>query len=80
MAQKFLVKGGNPLKGQVQISGYKNSAGPILAAALLSEKPSIISNLPQVTDVLNQIEIMNQIGGEIEWIDDHTVKDQCQKS
>jgi UDP-N-acetylglucosamine 1-carboxyvinyltransferase len=74
MAQKFLVKGGNPLKGQVQISGYKNSAGAILAAALLSEKPSIISNLPQVSDVLNQIEIMSQIGGEIEWIDDHTVK------
>jgi UDP-N-acetylglucosamine 1-carboxyvinyltransferase len=74
MAQKFLVKGGNPLKGQVAISGYKNSAGPVLAATLLSEEPSIISNLPLVTDVLNQIEIMNQIGCEIEWLDDHTAK------
>ncbi len=72
--QKFLIKGGNPLKGQVQISGYKNSAGAILAATLLSEEPSIISNLPQVSDVLNQLEIMSQIGGEIEWLDDHTAK------
>ena len=74
MPQKFLVKGGNPLKGQVMISGYKNSAGPVLAAALLSEEPSTISNLPLVTDVLNQIEIMEQIGCEVEWLDDHTVK------
>jgi UDP-N-acetylglucosamine 1-carboxyvinyltransferase len=74
MAQKFLIKGGNPLKGQVTISGYKNSAGPVLAATLLSEEPSIVSNLPLVTDVLNQIEIMNQIGCEVEWLDDHTVK------
>jgi UDP-N-acetylglucosamine 1-carboxyvinyltransferase len=72
--QKFLVKGGNPLRGQVRISGYKNSGGAILAATLLSEEPSIVSNLPQVSDVLNQIEIMAQIGCEIEWLDDHTVK------
>ncbi len=74
MTQKFLVKGGTPLKGEVRISGYKNSAGPVLAATLLSEEPSIISNLPQVSDVLNQIEIMSQIGCEVEWLDDHTVK------
>ena len=72
--EKFIVKGGHPLKGQVQISGYKNSAGPILAAALLSDKPSVISNLPQVSDVANLIEIIAQIGGEIEWLDRHTVK------
>lgn len=74
MSQKFLVKGGNPLRGQVRISGYKNSAGAILAATLLSEEPSIVSNLPQVTDVTNQIEIMKQMGCEIEWLDNHTVK------
>jgi UDP-N-acetylglucosamine 1-carboxyvinyltransferase len=74
MSQKFLIKGGNPLKGQVTISGYKNSAGPVLAATLLSEEPSIISNLPLVSDVLNLIEIMSQIGCEIEWLDDHTIK------
>lgn len=74
MIKKFLITGGVPLSGEVEISGYKNSAGPVLAAALLSEEPSIISNLPQVSDVLNQIEIMSQIGCDVEWLDGHTVK------
>jgi UDP-N-acetylglucosamine 1-carboxyvinyltransferase len=74
MVQKFLIKGGNPLKGEVRISGYKNTAGAILAAALLSEEESVISNLPLVTDVANQIEIMNQMGCVIEWLDERTIK------
>ncbi len=67
MANSFLIKGGFPLSGEVEISGYKNSAGAILAAVLLSEEPSIIDNLPQVTDVLDQIEILKQMGAEVEW-------------
>ena len=67
MADKFLIKGGFPLSGEVEVSGYKNSAGAILAAVLLSEEPSIIDNLPQVTDVLDQIEILKQMGAEVEW-------------
>ena len=39
MSDKFLIKGGAPLSGEVEISGYKNSAGAILAAVLLSEEP-----------------------------------------
>ena len=58
MADKFLIQGGVPLSGEVEVAGYKNSAGAILAAVLLSEEPSIIDNLPQVTDVLDQIEIL----------------------
>ena len=67
MADKFLIKGGFPLSGEVEISGYKNSAGAILAAVLLSEKPSIVDNLPLCSDVLDQIEILKQMGAEIEW-------------
>jgi UDP-N-acetylglucosamine 1-carboxyvinyltransferase len=66
MVNRFLVKGGIPLKGEVNISGYKNAAEVVLAAALLSEEPSIIDNLPLCTDVLNQIEILKQMGAEIE--------------
>ncbi|MBM3258035.1 MAG: UDP-N-acetylglucosamine 1-carboxyvinyltransferase, partial [Candidatus Nealsonbacteria bacterium] len=65
MNDKFLIQGGVPLSGEVEISGYKNSDGAILAAVLLSEEPSIIDNLPQVTDVSNQIEILKQMGAEI---------------
>lgn len=68
MSEKFVIKGGVPLSGEVEISGYKNSAGAILAAVLLSENPSIIDNLPQASDVLNQLEIIKAMGGEVEWL------------
>jgi len=74
MADKFLIKGGVPLSGEVEISGYKNAAGAILAATLLSETPSIIDNLPLVSDVLDQIEILKQMGVEIEWLDKRKIK------
>lgn len=65
---KFLIQGGFPLSGEVEISGYKNAAGACLAAVLLSEKSSLIDNLPLVTDVLDQIEILKQMGAEITWL------------
>lgn len=74
MIQKFLIKGGNPLKGEVAINGYKNSAGAILAGALLTEEVCVIDNLPLCTDVLDQIEIIKQMGGKIEWLGDHKIK------
>ncbi|PIP22038.1 MAG: UDP-N-acetylglucosamine 1-carboxyvinyltransferase [Candidatus Nealsonbacteria bacterium CG23_combo_of_CG06-09_8_20_14_all_39_25] len=74
MPDKFLIQGGIPLKGEVEISGYKNSAGAVLAAVLLSEESSTIDNLPQVTDVLDQIEILKQMGAEIEWLNEKKIK------
>jgi len=74
MQDKFLIKGGLPLSGKIEISGYKNSAGACLAAVLLSEEPSIIDNLPQVTDVLDQIEILKEMGAKIEWINSKKIK------
>ena len=74
MIQKFLIKGGVPLSGDVEISGYKNSAGALLCAALLSEEPSVIDNLPLVSDVMDQIEIIKQMGGEIEWLSEHKIR------
>jgi len=74
MIQKFLIKGGVPLSGEVEISGYKNSAGAILSAALLTEEPCVIDNLPRCTDVLDQISIIEQMGGKIEWLSEHKIK------
>lgn len=74
MTEKFVIEGRIPLSGKVEISGYKNSAGAILAAALLSENSSIIDNLPRVSDVLDQIEILKQMGGEIEWKSQKKIK------
>lgn len=74
MSSRFIIKGGLPLSGEVEISGYKNSAGAILAAVLLSEQPSTIDNLPLASDVLDQIEILKQMGAEVEWQEERKVK------
>ncbi len=74
MADKFVIKGGIPLSGEVEISGYKNSAGAVLAATLLSEESSIIDNLPRCSDVLDQVEILKQMGAEIEWLGEKKIK------
>ena len=74
MANKFIIDGGIPLSGEVEISGYKNSAGALLAASLLSEEPSVIDNLPLVTDILDQIEILKQVGAEIEWLSERKIR------
>jgi len=74
MPDKFLIKGGIPLSGEVEIAGYKNAAGAVLAAVLLSEEPSVIDNLPLVSDVLDQIEILKQMGAEIEWLGERKIK------
>ena len=74
MTEKFLIKGGVPLEGEAEISGYKNSAGAILAASLLSEEISIIDNLPLCSDVLNQIEILEGMGAKINWLGERKIK------
>jgi len=74
MTEKFLIQGGTPLSGEVEISGYKNSAGAVLAAVLLSKEPSTIDNLPLVSDALDQIEILKQMGAKVEWLGERKVK------
>ncbi|MBC7073894.1 UDP-N-acetylglucosamine 1-carboxyvinyltransferase [Candidatus Parcubacteria bacterium] len=73
MADKFLILGKRPLFGEVEISGSKNEAGAILAASLLA-KETEIDNLPLVSDILNQIEILKSIGAKIEWLSEKKIK------
>ncbi|MCP6718491.1 MAG: UDP-N-acetylglucosamine 1-carboxyvinyltransferase [Patescibacteria group bacterium] len=75
MKKTFTVKGSQkPLEGEVIIQGHKNAAGPILCATLISEKPSIIDNIPRISDILNLIKILEQMGAQVEWINDHKIK------
>ncbi len=74
MVDKFIITGGIPLSGEVTVSGYKNSAGALLAGVLLSDETSVIDNLPLVSDVLNQIEVLKQMGAEIEWLEEKKIK------
>ena len=72
--QKFIINGGKSLKGTVEIGGYKNAAGPILAATLLTKEECIIDNLPLVTDVFNLIKVLESIGVEVEWLEKNKIK------
>jgi UDP-N-acetylglucosamine 1-carboxyvinyltransferase len=74
MQDKFLIKGGVPLNGEVEIFGYKNSAGACLAAVLLSKEPTIIDNLPLISDIMGQIKIMEMMGAKTEWLSERKVK------
>ena len=48
---KLVIRGGNPLLGTIRVSGAKNAALPCMAAALLTEEPVILENIPQVRDI-----------------------------
>jgi UDP-N-acetylglucosamine 1-carboxyvinyltransferase len=63
---KFIIRGGNPLLGTVRISGAKNAALPCMAAALLTEEPVILENIPQVRDIETTRKLLSAMGGEVE--------------
>ena len=62
---KFIISGGCRLKGAVSISGSKNSALPILAAALLAEGPSVISGVPDLADIRAMVDLMGDLGATV---------------
>ncbi|OQY51626.1 MAG: UDP-N-acetylglucosamine 1-carboxyvinyltransferase [Candidatus Parabeggiatoa sp. nov. 2] len=59
---KLLITGGNPLNGEISISGAKNAALPILAATLLAETPSYISNVPHLRDITTMMNLLGDMG------------------
>ena len=61
---KLAITGGRRLEGEVRISGAKNAALPILAGALLTREPVIISNVPHLRDVTTMIELLGRLGAE----------------
>jgi UDP-N-acetylglucosamine 1-carboxyvinyltransferase len=67
--EKFKIKGGNKLKGQVSIFGSKNVALKVLVAACLTKEEVNIKNLPLISDVLTMADIIEHLGGKIEFKD-----------
>jgi UDP-N-acetylglucosamine 1-carboxyvinyltransferase len=59
---KLIITGGTPLQGDLRISGAKNAALPILAAALLSETPVVIGNVPHLQDITTTMELLGRMG------------------
>jgi len=64
--QKLAIQGGNPLRGEVRISGAKNAALPIMCASLLTEDTLCLTNLPDLHDVGTMRKLLQQMGVEAE--------------
>jgi len=62
---KLMITGGEPLRGEVKISGAKNSALPILAATLLASEPVTVCNLPHLHDITTMLELLRRMGVEL---------------
>ena len=73
IVEKYIIKGGNVLNGEVEIGGAKNAALAILAAANMTDETVRIENLPDVRDINALLEAMQDIGAHVERLDRHTV-------
>ena len=72
--EQYVIKGGNPLVGEVEIGGAKNAALAILAAAVMTDEPVLIENMPDVRDTNVMLQAMESIGVKVERVDRHTVR------
>lgn len=67
---KYKIEGGFPIKGTIKASGNKNAALPCIAAALLTDKPVILRNLPEIEDVQVMLDVFCALGGSVETLQD----------
>ncbi|MFL5966172.1 MAG: UDP-N-acetylglucosamine 1-carboxyvinyltransferase [Gaiellaceae bacterium] len=66
-AESFVIEGGRPLNGTIRAAGNKNGALPILAACLLTDEPVRLTNVPHIRDVETMVELIAELGADIEW-------------
>ena len=72
--EQYIIKGGHPLVGEVEIGGAKNAALAILAAAIMTDETVRIDNLPDVNDINVLLDAISGIGGSVHRVDRHTVQ------
>jgi UDP-N-acetylglucosamine 1-carboxyvinyltransferase len=72
--EQYVIKGGNPLHGEVEIGGAKNAALAIIAAAIMTDETVTIENLPNVRDINVLLQAIEEIGAMVERVDEHTVR------
>ena len=70
--EQYVIKGGNPLVGEVEIGGAKNAALAILSAAVMTDETVTIENVPNVRDTNVLLNAIQEIGAKVERIDAHT--------
>ncbi len=72
--EKMIIRGGTPLRGEVAVSGSKNASLPILMAAVLTDEPVVVRNVPRLRDVQTAIELLGRLGVESRWLGDHDLE------
>lgn len=72
--EKIFINGGNPLRGEVTVSGAKNAVVAILPATILAQDVCVIENVPNISDVSMMIRILHQMGARVRYINDTTVE------
>ena len=74
---KYLIEGGHPLHGTIEISGAKNAAVAIIPAALLVDGVCRIENIPQISDVTLILQILQELGADVRTVNRTTVDIDC---
>ncbi len=74
---KYVIKGGKPLNGEIEISGAKNAAVAIIPAAMLVDGACRIENIPQISDVTMLLNILKRMGAQVRTVDRHTMEIDC---
>ena len=72
--EKFVIQGGTPLSGELTAAGNKNAALPILAASLLTEEELLLHRVPRIRDTEAQIALLEQLGVEVAWVGDNSLR------
>lgn len=72
--EQYIIKGGHPLVGEVEIGGAKNAALAILVAAIMTDETVMIDNLPDVSDINVMLDAIRDIGAMVRRVDRHTVQ------
>lgn len=74
MDQQYVIKGGSPLVGEIEIGGAKNAALAILAASIMTDETVYIENIPDVRDIGVLLHAMEEIGAVVERVDRHAIR------
>ena len=74
LVESFVIEGSVPLNGRIRAAGNKNGALPILAACLLTDEPVQLANVPRIRDVETMIELLADLGAEVEWTGPNDVR------
>jgi UDP-N-acetylglucosamine 1-carboxyvinyltransferase len=73
MPEVFIIEGGKELEGEIKVNGSKNSAGALISATLLTDKKCTLDNVPKISDILNLLSIVEELGKKVEWVGENKV-------